>query len=95
MTMPSSAAIWRRITPTRGEQRAAGAGVDQRHEAEADRELERVERQRVERRVARGGQLGRRRASADRGLGAAAAASCSSGPPLRIAQPIASEERRR
>ena len=40
-----------------GEQRAAGLLVDERHQAEADRQLERVERERVERGVARGGQL--------------------------------------
>ena len=40
-----------------GEQRAAGLLVDERHQAEADRELERVERERVERGVARRGQL--------------------------------------
>ena len=57
MTMPSSEAIWRRIVPTRCEQRAARLLVDQRHEAEADRQLERVERERLERRVARGGRL--------------------------------------
>ena len=58
MTMPSSDAIWRRIVADAREQRAAGALVDERHQAEADRQLERVERERVERGVARGGQLG-------------------------------------
>ncbi len=69
MTMPSSEAIWRRIVPTRCSSVPPAPLVDHRHEAEADRQLERVERERVERGVARGGQLAGRA-----GAGAAAAA---------------------
>ena len=57
ITMPSSPAIWRRIIDDARDQRAAGAAVDERHEAEADRQLERVDRQllRAPRREARSG----------------------------------------
>ena len=58
MTMPSSEAIWRRIVPTRASSVPPAWLVDERDEAEADRELERVERERVERGVARRGRLG-------------------------------------
>ena len=60
---PSSEAIWRRTTPTRREQRAARLGVDERHEAEADRELERVDLRAPRprrRRAARRGRAGSR-----------------------------------
>ena len=73
MTMPSSEAIWRRIVPTRASSVPPALLVDERHQAEADRQLERVERERVERGVARRGQL--RLLGAPRRPAAASAAS--------------------
>ena len=77
-----------------GEQRAAGLLVDERHQAEADRELERVERERVERGVARGRQLrlvgrGGGRAACCRSLPAGGSWAC-----CAAIQPTAKKSRR-
>ena len=53
MTAPRSAATWRRTAPTRASSEPPRAAVDQRHEAEADGQLDGVDRQRLEGLVAR------------------------------------------
>ena len=74
MTMPSSDGDLAADRADAGQQRAAGLLVDERDQAEADRQLERVERQRVQRGVARRGQL--RLVGAPRPRPRASAASC-------------------
>ena len=89
--MPSSEAIWRRIVPTRASSVPPALLVDQRDEAEADRQLERVERERLERGVARRrpARPGRRRAAR---AAAAIAACCSALFGLLAQRPADGEE---
>ena len=84
ITIPSSLAIWRRtigpVASERARTRASRAAVDKRHEAEPDRELERVDADLGDRLLGR------------RGGPAASAPSCSvsaPGRPLRTAHAIA------
>ena len=89
ITTPSSPAIWRRIMLTRRSSDAARASVDQRHEPEADRQLQRIQRRALDILLA----LAARRAGrgAWRRLSASSVERSSPGIPLRTLQPIAAK----